>query len=54
MSGTITSLTGQQPVDRPVRRVRHEAFDALAVMALTAFASTLLAAALVILVRLGN
>ncbi|HEU4567235.1 MAG TPA: hypothetical protein VFR99_04310 [Marmoricola sp.] len=37
----------------PVRRVRHEVRDGLAVMAFSAVASCLLAAALLLLPRLG-
>lgn len=44
---------GTTTTHRPARRVRHEVRDGLAVMAFSAASSCLLAAALLLLPRLG-
>lgn len=47
------TTTTHQPAPRIQRRVRHEVRDGLAVMAFSAASSCLLAAALLLLPRLG-
>ena len=66
MSGTATSLrepagglardrTGDRTGSvRPVRRVRHEVRDGIAVMAFSALASTAFGALLTVLAHVGN
>ncbi len=53
MSVTVSGYAGQV-TGRPVRRVRHEVRDGLAVIAFSAVASCTLAFTLLLLVRLGN
>ncbi len=47
-------MSGSTVTPAPVKRVRHEVRDSLAVMAFSATASCGLALLLLILVRLGN
>jgi hypothetical protein len=61
LTGQLTGLTGrlggfttQTPPARPVRRVRHEVKDGVAVVAFSAAASSALALALMLLVHLAG
>ncbi len=54
MSGVAPPVTGPVPGPMPVRRVRHEVRDGLAVMAFSAATSAGLALLFTVLTRLGK
>jgi hypothetical protein len=54
LTGRLGGFTTQPPPARPVRRVRHEVKDGVAVVAFSAAASSALALALMLLVHLAG